>query len=783
MMFNKYKKTISKINKLRKKYNQMPDFELIETIKNLKENYKNNKNLNKLLPDVFAIVREASKRTLNMEHFDVQLMGGIVLNEGKIAESPTGSGKTLIATCPAVLNAITEKSVIIVTVNEYLAKRDSMEMGKIYNFLGLTVGCILHDMTNLEKQNEYKKDIVYVTNSELGFDYLRDNLVLKQEDKVLRPFYFCIIDEVDSVLIDDAKTPLIISGQSEKDTSLYVAADLLAKKMTRGKYENLSKLEIMSGNVNEDGDFIVLEKEKQVILTENGIKKTEDFFHIDNLSDPENADIIHHIEVALKANYIMKKNRDYIISEKENGKQIEIVDEFIGRVMEGRRFSDGLHQAIEAKESVEIKKASNTFATITYQNFFNKFPKKSGMTGTAKTEEKEFKNTYKLPVVIIPPNVPTKRKDKKDLVFATKKDKYNEIINEIKNTHKTGQPILVGTTNIVTSELLDKMLKKEGLNANVLNAKYIEKEAEIISHAGEVGMITIATNMAGRGTDIKITEEAKNLGGLKIIGSEKHESRRIDNQLRGRAGRQGDPGETRFYVSLEDNLIKLFANENTINTFQSIHNDGQAIDSILLRKAIENAQKNIENNHYGIRDNLLQYDKINNEQRENIYNERNIIMNSEDLRLFLLEIANDVLDDIINNNAPQNVNVLTNEIFGISSDNKNKMQYKKELMGKLKNILDENEIIINNLDDIDKFENLIKTMILKTIDENWKEHLMNLEKLKESISLQSYGQKNPLIEYKISSNKLFNDMLKHIKKSICKFVFRMKITFGENELV
>ena len=782
-MFNKYKKTISKINKLRKKYSQMSDFELKENIKKLKENYKNNKNLNKILPDVFAIVREASKRTLNMEHFDVQLMGGIVLNEGKIAESPTGSGKTLIATCPAVLNAITEKSVIIVTVNEYLAKRDSMEMGKIYNFLGLTVGCILHDMTNLEKQNEYKKDIVYVTNSELGFDYLRDNLVLKQEDKVLRPFYFCIIDEVDSVLIDDAKTPLIISGQSEKDTSLYVASDLLAKKMTRGKYENLSKLEIMSGNVNEDGDFIVLEKEKQVILTENGIKKTENFFHINNLSDPENADIIHHIEVALKANYIMKKNRDYIISEKENGKQIEIVDEFTGRVMEGRRFSDGLHQAIEAKESVEIKKASNTFATITYQNFFNKFPKKSGMTGTAKTEEKEFKNTYKLPVVIIPPNVPIKRKDKKDLVFATKKDKYNEIINEIKNTHKTGQPILVGTTNIVTSELLDKMLKKEGLNANVLNAKYIEKEAEIISHAGEVGMITIATNMAGRGTDIKITEEAKNLGGLKIIGSEKHESRRIDNQLRGRAGRQGDPGETRFYVSLEDNLIKLFANENTINTFQSIHNDGQAIDSILLRKAIENAQKNIENNHYGIRDNLLQYDKINNEQRENIYNERNIIMNSEDLRPFLLEIANDVLDDIINNNDPKNVNVLTNEIFGISSDNKNKMQYKKELMGKLKNILDENEIIINNLDDIDKFENLIRTMILKTIDENWKEHLMNLEKLKESISLQSYGQKNPLIEYKISSNKLFNDMLKTIKKSICKFIFKMKITFEENELV
>lgn len=782
-MFNKYKKTISKINKLRKKYSQMSDFELRETIKKFKEDYKNNKNLDKILPDVFAIVREASKRTLNMEHFDVQLMGGIVLNEGKIAESPTGSGKTLIATCPAVLNAITEKSVIIVTVNEYLAKRDSMEMGKIYNFLGLTVGCILHDMTNLEKQNEYKKDIVYVTNSELGFDYLRDNLVLKQEDKVLRPFYFCIIDEVDSVLIDDAKTPLIISGQSEKDTSLYVAADLLAKKMTRGKYENLSKLEIMSGNVNEDGDFIVLEKEKQVILTENGIKKTEDFFHIDNLSNPENADIIHHIEVALKANYIMKKNRDYIVSEKENGKQIEIVDEFTGRVMEGRRFSDGLHQAIEAKESVEIKKASNTFATITYQNFFNKFPKKSGMTGTAKTEEKEFKNTYKLPVVIIPPNVPTKRKDKKDLVFATKKDKYNEIINEIKNTHKTGQPILVGTTNIITSELLDKMLRKEGLNANVLNAKYIEKEAEIISHAGEVGMITIATNMAGRGTDIKVTEEAKNLGGLKIIGSEKHESRRIDNQLRGRAGRQGDPGETRFYVSLEDNLIKLFANENTINTFQSIHNDGQAIDSILLRKAIENAQKNIENNHYGIRDNLLQYDKINNEQRENIYNERNIIMNCEDLRPFLLEIADDVLDDIINNNDPKNVNVLTNEIFGISSDNKNKMQYKKELMVKLKNILDENEIIINNLDDIDKFENLIRTMILKTIDENWKEHLMNLEKLKESISLQSYGQKNPLIEYKISSNKLFNDMLKHIKKSICKFVFRMKITFGENELV
>lgn len=780
MMFNKYKKTISKINKLRKKYSQMSDFELKENIKKLKENYKNNKNLNKILPDVFAIVREASKRTLNMEHFDVQLMGGIVLNEGKIAESPTGSGKTLIATCPAVLNAITEKSVIIVTVNEYLAKRDSMEMGKIYNFLGLTVGCILHDMTNLEKQNEYKKDIVYVTNSELGFDYLRDNLVLKQEDKVLRPFYFCIIDEVDSVLIDDAKTPLIISGQSEKDTSLYVAADLLAKKMTRGKYENLSKLEIMSGNVNEDGDFIVLEKEKQVILTENGIKKTEDFFHIDNLSNPENADIIHHIEVALKANYIMKKNRDYIISEKENGKQIEIVDEFTGRVMEGRRFSDGLHQAIEAKESVEIKKASNTFATITYQNFFNKFPKKSGMTGTAKTEEKEFKNTYKLPVVIIPPNVPTKRKDKKDLVFATKKDKYNEIINEIKNTHKTGQPILVGTTNIVTSELLDKMLKKEGLNANVLNAKYIEKEAEIISHAGEVGMITIATNMAGRGTDIKLTEEAKNLGGLKIIGSEKHESRRIDNQLRGRAGRQGDPGETRFYVSLEDNLIKLFANENTINTFKSIHNDGQAIDSILLRKAIENAQKNIENNHYGIRDNLLQYDKINNEQRENIYNERNIIMNSEDLRPLLLEIANDVLDDIINNNDFPNVNVLTNEIFGISSNNKNKMQYKKELMSKLKNILDENEIIINNLDNIDKFENLIKTMILKTIDENWKEHLMNLDKLRESISLQSYGQKNPLVEYKINSNKLFNDMLKNIKKSICKFVFRMKIEFSEN---
>jgi preprotein translocase subunit SecA len=770
LAINKMNRVVDKILSYENKMRNLTDDELRNKTNEFKDRLQLKESLDSLLPEAFAVVREASKRVLGLEHFRVQLLGGIALHKGYIAEMKTGEGKTLVSTCPAYLNALTGKSVYIVTVNDYLAKRDAELMGQVHRFLGLSVGVVLNEMNTETRKFEYGCDITYVTNNELGFDYLRDNMALSEEQQVLRGLNYCIIDEIDSVLIDEARTPLIISGQSERSTSLYFAADYLAKRMVKGESQQYSKSDFLSGKeIEETGDFILDEKDKIVHLTSKGNHRVEEFFHISNLAEPDNIDIQHHIHLALKANYLMHRNKDYVVKEDE----ILIVDEFTGRTMPGRRYSDGLHQAIEAKEDTDIKKESKTMATITFQSFFNKFEKKSGMTGTAKTEEKEFKSTYHMHVLEIPTNRPVIRKDHDDLVFKTKKEKFHAVIDEIEQAYEKGQPVLVGTITIRTSELLSKMLNKRNIPHNVLNAKNAEAEALIVEEAGKHKAVTIATNMAGRGTDIKLDDEARALGGLKVIGTEKHESRRIDNQLRGRAGRQGDPGESCFYISLEDDLLKHFGSEKMKEVFgKSGVEDGEAIYHKLLTKTIENAQKKLENNNYGIREQLLKYDVTNNEQRELIYKERNDLLKQLDVGDTIIHMIKDCVSALVVNydkvSKDEKASIL-NKISMIIPIQINTEEYlklkKKVLLVKLhKQIESFYRKFENNFQTIDEKRELERGILLKIIDINWMNHLNDMDKLKEGITLQAYAQHDPVIEYKIEAYKKFEEMINNIKK-------------------
>jgi len=779
--------TVDKIESLRESMQALSDEELRAKTDEFKKRLSDGETLDDILPEAYAVVREAGKRVLNMEHFRVQLIGGIILHQGRIAEMRTGEGKTLVATLPSYLNALEGKGVCVVTVNDYLAKRDSDQMGQIHRFLGLTVGCVLNSMTSEQRKEAYNCDITYVTNNELGFDYLRDNMAVYKEQCVLRGLNYAIIDEVDSILIDEARTPLIISGQSDKSTKLYEACDILAKQMTRGEdVENLTKMDAIMGVAREEtGDFIVNEKDKIVNLTEAGVAKVEKFFRIANLADPENLEIQHNIILALRANNLMQRDHDYIVKDDE----VLIVDEFTGRVMPGRRYSDGLHQAIEAKEHVKVKRESKTLATITFQNFFNKFDKKCGMTGTALTEEREFRDIYGMDVITIPTNEPVIRIDHQDAVYKTKKEKLNAICDAVVEAHSKGQPVLVGTITIESSEEISKMLKKRGIQHNVLNAKFHELEAEIVADAGKHGAVTIATNMAGRGTDIKLDEEARAAGGLKIIGTERHESRRIDNQLRGRAGRQGDPGESKFYISLEDNLMRLFGSERLISMFNSLGiPEGQEIEHKALTKAIESAQKRIEDNNYGIRKNLLEYDQDMNEQREIIYEERRKVLDGESMRDTIYKMITDIVEESVEtvvgevtdanewNLGELNELLLpTVPIQRVTRGRLNKLtkagaiqQLKEEAV----KLYEEKEAEFPEPETIREIERVI---LLKVIDRKWMDHIDDMDQLRQGIGLQAYGQRDPLVEYKLSGYEMFDEMTKNIKEDTVRLLFHVHI--------
>ena len=723
-----------------------------------------------------------------MEHYPVQLIGGIVLHQGRIAEMKTGEGKTLVSTCPAYLNALAGKGVQIVTVNDYLAKRDAEWMGQVHEFLGLKVGVVLNAMTSEERKAAYQCDITYVTNNELGFDYLRDNMAIYKEQMVLRDLDYCIIDEVDSVLIDEARTPLIISGQSGKSTKLYEVCDVLAKQLVRGEESGeFNKLNaIMGEEITETGDFIVNEKEKVVNLTEQGVKKVEAFFHIDNLADAENLEIQHNIILALRAHNLMFRDKDYVVKDDE----VLIVDEFTGRIMPGRRYSDGLHQAIEAKEHVNVKRESRTLATITFQNFFNKYAKKGGMTGTAQTEEKEFRNIYGMDVIVIPTNRPVIRKDLNDAVYKTKKEKFHAVVEEIVKAHEKGQPVLVGTITIETSEMLSQMLKKRGVPHKVLNAKYHELEAEIVAQAGIHGAVTIATNMAGRGTDIKLDDESKALGGLKIIGTERHESRRIDNQLRGRAGRQGDPGESRFYISLEDDLMRLFGSDKLMSMFNALGvPENEQIEHKMLSSAIEKAQQKIETNNYGIRENLLKYDEVNNEQREVVYAERRQVLDGENMRELIMKMLNDIVEgavdmSISDEQTPENWGFkelndlllpiiplkpieLTDEISKMSKD-----EFKHMLKELATKFYESKEAEFPDAEQVREIERVV---LLKVIDNKWMSHIDDMDQLREGIGLQAYGNRDPLVEYKMNAYEMFDDMTAAIREDTIRILCHIRV--------
>ena len=779
---------VDKIEALRPEMVALTDEELRDKTRQFKERLAAGGALDDILPEAFATVREAARRTLNMEHYRVQLIGGIVLHQGRIAEMRTGEGKTLVSTAPAYLNALAGKGVHIVTVNDYLAKRDAEWMGRVHEFLGLTVGVVLNSMNTEERKKAYACDITYVTNNELGFDYLRDNMAIYKEQMVLRDLDYAIIDEVDSVLIDEARTPLIISGQSGKSTKLYEVCDVLARQLERGEESGeFSKIgAIMGEEIKETGDFIVNEKDKIVNLTEQGVKKVEEFFHIENLADPENLEIQHNIILALRANYLMFRDKDYVVKDDE----VLIVDEFTGRIMPGRRYSDGLHQAIEAKEHVKVKRESKTLATITFQNFFNKFRKKAGMTGTALTEEKEFRNTYGMDAVAIPTNKPVIRIDHEDVVYKTKKEKFNAVVNDIVATHEKGQPVLVGTITIETSEMLSRMLKKKGIPHKVLNAKYHELEAEIVADAGIHGAVTIATNMAGRGTDIKLDDEARALGGLKIIGTERHESRRIDNQLRGRAGRQGDPGESIFYISLEDDLMRLFGSERLMNMFNALGvPEGEQITHKMLSNAIEKAQMKIENNNYGIRENLLKYDEVNNEQREIIYAERRKVLDGGNMRDLILKMITDIVENAVDmcisdeQNAEKwdfkELNSLLLPIVPLEP-----LAYSDEIKGMKKNELkhDLKEKAIKlyeakeaEFPDQEQIREIERVVLLKVIDNKWMSHIDDMDQLRQGIGLQAYGQRDPLVEYKMSAYEMFEGMTAAIQEDTVRILMHIRV--------
>ena len=778
---------VDKILGMREQMVALSDDELRDNTRKFKERLANGETLDDLLPEAFATVREAARRVLNMEHYPVQLIGGIVLHQGRIAEMRTGEGKTLVSTLPAYLNALEGKGVHVVTVNDYLAKRDAEWMGQVHEFLGLKVGVVLNSMTSEERQEAYKCDITYVTNNELGFDYLRDNMVIYKEQLVLRGLHYAIIDEVDSVLIDEARTPLIISGQSGKSTALYEMCDLLARQMKRGDdVQELTKMDAIMGVVQEEtGDFVVNEKDKIINLTAAGMEKVERFFHIDNFADPENLEIQHNIILALRAHNLMFRDKDYVVKDD----QVLIVDEFTGRIMPGRRYSDGLHQAIEAKEHVKVKRESKTLASITFQNFFNLFDKKCGMTGTALTEETEFREIYGMDVVVIPTNRPVIRKDLQDAVYKTKREKLNAIVNAVEEAHATGQPVLVGTITIEASEELSRMLTRRGIQHKVLNAKFHELEAEIVADAGVHGAVTIATNMAGRGTDIKLDDEARAAGGLKIIGTERHESRRIDNQLRGRSGRQGDPGESKFYISLEDDLMRLFGSERLISMFNTLGiPEGQEIEHKALTNAIESAQKKIESNNYGIRKNLLEYDRVMSEQREIIYEERLRVLNGESMRDVIYKMITDITENC--------VDICINDDADISDWDFNELntlliptiplqpltpeRVKKPKKNSLKQQLKEEAVKLYEAKEAEfpepeAIRELERVVLLKVIDRKWMDHIDDMEQLRQGVGLQAYGQRDPLVEYKMSGYEMFDEMTQNIREETVRLLFHIKI--------
>ena len=778
---------VDKIEALRPAMQALSDEELRGKTEEYKKRLTEGETLDDLLPEAYATVREAAKRVLNMEHYRVQLIGGIILHQGRIAEMRTGEGKTLVSTLPAYLNALEGKGVHVVTVNDYLAKRDAEWMGQVHEFLGLKVGVVLNSMTSEERQEAYKCDITYVTNNELGFDYLRDNMVIYKEQLVLRGLHYAIIDEVDSVLIDEARTPLIISGQSGKSTALYEMCDLLARQMKRGDdVQELTKMDAIMGVVQEEtGDFVVNEKDKIINLTAAGMEKVERFFHIDNFADPENLEIQHNIILALRAHNLMFRDKDYVVKDD----QVLIVDEFTGRIMPGRRYSDGLHQAIEAKEHVKVKRESKTLASITFQNFFNLFDKKCGMTGTALTEETEFREIYGMDVVVIPTNRPVIRKDLQDAVYKTKREKLNAIVNAVEEAHATGQPVLVGTITIEASEELSRMLTKRGIQHKVLNAKFHELEAEIVADAGVHGAVTIATNMAGRGTDIKLDDEARAAGGLKIIGTERHESRRIDNQLRGRSGRQGDPGESKFYISLEDDLMRLFGSERLISMFNTLGiPEGQEIEHKALTNAIESAQKKIESNNYGIRKNLLEYDRVMSEQREIIYEERLRVLNGESMRDVIYKMITDITENC--------VDICINDDADISDWDFNELntlliptiplqpltpeRVKKPKKNSLKQQLKEEAVKLYEAKEAEfpepeAIRELERVVLLKVIDRKWMDHIDDMEQLRQGVGLQAYGQRDPLVEYKMSGYEMFDEMTQNIREETVRLLFHIKI--------
>ena len=778
---------VEKIESLRPDMQKLSDEELKGKTREFKKRLEEGETLDDLLPEAFAVVREAGKRVLGMEHFRVQLIGGIILHQGRIAEMRTGEGKTLVATLPAYLNALEGKGVHIVTVNDYLAKRDSEEMGQIHEFLGLTVGVVLNDMKQDERRAAYNCDITYVTNNELGFDYLRDNMVIYKEQLVQRDLHYCIIDEVDSILIDEARTPLIISGQSGKSTKLYEACDILAQQLERGEasHEMTKMAAIMGEEVIETGDFVVNEKDKIVNLTEQGVHKVENFFHIENLADPENLEIQHNITLALRAHNLMHKDQDYVVKDDE----ILIVDEFTGRIMPGRRYSDGLHQAIEAKEHVKIKRESKTLATITFQNFFNKYDKKGGMTGTAITEEKEFRDIYAMDVVEIPTNRPVIRVDHEDAVYMTKKEKFNAVVNAVVEAHAKQQPVLVGTITIETSELISRMLKRQGIKHNVLNAKFHELEAEIVAQAGQAGAVTIATNMAGRGTDIKLDDVSREAGGLMIIGTERHESRRIDNQLRGRSGRQGDPGESRFYISLEDDLMRLFGSERLMKIFTSLGvAENEQIEHKMLSNAIEKAQEKIEFNNFGIRKNLLDYDQVNNEQREIIYKERRQVLDGENMREAIYKMIQDTVDTYVDMCFSDDVDSEEwdlNEFNGVllpiipvqpltpeSVKGKKRDEIKHALKEEAVKLYEEKEA---EFPEPEQLRELERVVLLKCIDSKWMDHIDDMEILRQGIGLAAYGQRDPVVEYKMSAFEMFNNMITSIQEDTLRMLYHVHV--------
>ncbi len=780
---------VSKIEAMRPDMMELSDEQLKDRTRVFKERLAAGETLDDILPEAFATVREAARRTLNMEHYPVQLIGGIVLHQGRIAEMKTGEGKTLVSTAPAYLNALAGKGVHIVTVNDYLAKRDAEWMGSVHEFLGLTVGVVLNSMTSEERKKAYACDITYVTNNELGFDYLRDNMAIYKEQMVLRDLDYAIIDEVDSVLIDEARTPLIISGQSGKSTKLYEVCDILARQLERGEASGeFTKMNaIMGEEITETGDYVVNEKDKVVNLTESGVRKVEEFFNIENLADPENLEIQHNIILALRANNLMFRDKDYVVKDDE----VLIVDEFTGRIMPGRRYSDGLHQAIEAKEHVNVRRESKTLATITFQNFFNKFRKKAGMTGTALTEEKEFRNTYGMDAIEIPTNKPVARQDLNDVVYKTKKEKFTAVVEDVAEAYEKGQPVLVGTITIETSELLSKMLKRKGIPHKVLNAKFHELEAEIVAEAGIYKAVTIATNMAGRGTDIKLDEKAKELGGLKIIGTERHESRRIDNQLRGRSGRQGDPGESRFYISLEDDLMRLFGSERLMDMFNALGvPEGEQIEHKMLSNAIEKAQKKIENNNYGIRENLLKYDEVANEQREVIYAERRKVLDGDNMRDVILKMVTDIVEHAVDMAVPDDASadswdikelndlllpIIPLEPVKLTDEQKSSMK-----KNELKHMLKEAAIKLYEakeaqFPDSEQIREVERVILLKVIDNKWMSHIDDMEQLRQGIGLQAYGQRDPLVEYKMSAYEMFDGMTAAVKEDTVRILFHIRV--------